>query len=335
MMQLNQTIASLFSNIFKHIWSLCNQKKRYCSTISNSFEHVQKNMQLLHHYFQIVLNMLQIWCGQAWAGLAWAIERMMQSNKIIASLFPTVLNIFKIWCNQNKLLHHLLLSKEAFPFQKMLQSKQIIASLFPTVLNTFKIWCNQNKLLHHYFQTILNVFNYDAIKAKILHYYFRQFWAFLKYDAIKTNYCITIFKQSFNMFQIWWGKAGLGWPSLAWAHKNKDKIFLKKNTNNSNPLNAQIKHLSKTARSQKSIKCWTKGNVSNLLTFTATKSTRLGQSRICSTNGWLNYTNFRFSQYFFTKLFWKISKFGLKIDWLGEKSDIFGKQNWLWECDKS
>ena len=297
MMQLNQTIASLFSNIFKHIWLLCNQKKRYCSTISNSFEHVQKNMQLLHHYFQIVLNMLQIWCGQAWAGLAWAIERMMQSNKIIASLFPTVLNIFKIWCNQNK-------------------------------------------LLHHYFQTILNVFNYDAIKAKILHYYFRQFWAFLKYDAIKTNYCITIFKQSFNMFQIWWGQAwaGQGWAGLAkpgLGTQKQGQDFLKKNTNNCNPLNAQIKHLSKTARSQKSIKCWTKGNVSNLLTFTATKSTRLGQSRICSTNGWLNYKNFRFSQYFFTKLFWKISKFGLKIDWLGEKSDIFGKKNGLWECDKS
>ena len=147
--------------IFKHFQTyliIMQSKKRYSSTISNSFEHVQKNMQLLHHYFQIVLNMLQIWCGQAWAGLVWAIERMMQSNKIIASLFPTVLNIFKIWCNQNKLLHHLLLSKEAFPFQKMLQSKQIIASLFPTVLNMFKIWCNQNKLLHHLYQCFQNKF---------------------------------------------------------------------------------------------------------------------------------------------------------------------------------
>ena len=45
------------------------------------------------------------------------------------------------------------------------------------------------------------------------------------------------------------GWAGQAWPGLGTQKQGQD--FLKKNTNNSNPLNAQIKHLSKTARSQK------------------------------------------------------------------------------------
>ena len=45
------------------------------------------------------------------------------------------------------------------------------------------------------------------------------------------------------------GWAGLAKPGLGTQKQGQD--FLKKNTNNSNPLNAQIKHLSKTARSQK------------------------------------------------------------------------------------
>ena len=44
------------------------------------------------------------------------------------------------------------------------------------------------------------------------------------------------------------GWAGQAWPGLGTQKQGQD--FLKKNTNNCNPLNAQIKHLSKTARSQ-------------------------------------------------------------------------------------
>ena len=63
-------------------------------------------MQLLHHYFQIVLNMLQIWCGQAWANLGyWKNDAIKQNHCIIIS---------------NSFEH----------FQNMMQSKQIIASLF-------------------------------------------------------------------------------------------------------------------------------------------------------------------------------------------------------------
>ena len=60
------------------------------------------------------------------------VERMMQSNKIIASLFSNGFEHVTMMQSKQIIASSPLtmLSKQIFPFQKMMQSKQVIASSY-------------------------------------------------------------------------------------------------------------------------------------------------------------------------------------------------------------
>ena len=120
----------------------------------------------MHHYFQTVLNMFQIWCNNIWTCSK---GDAMKLNYCITFL------AYVPWLSWPGL---------ACSNDIMTKSSKIIASCFSK-----QVWA---------------CLRYDAIQQNYCIIIFKQFSTCLEYDAIKTKYCITIsnsFEHVLNMMQ--------------------------------------------------------------------------------------------------------------------------------------